>query len=271
MAAYVDYKFKRGFLLDEESLRKIHDILIKRVSLHNGTIMYHLFREDAYSYKTTDVNDLINEENKKGCKIVDLNILVSTIDNKFEFSWNFSSEGSRLKIEGEDRDFVFLLSSDIKDHFNNNIATSLVSSYKILDINLPKIFMVMTLLYLMCSFFIFPSSLQSRKSVEMAINSKDILEKLNFLIKDTKLSLGFETPYFWPLLGMMLYMILDLSGIVPYVIKVLFPTNLFKIGKEKDQQEKLKKLKYNLVWGVLISFLIGAGASLFVWKITLTS
>ncbi|MFD2332261.1 hypothetical protein ACFSR7_23650 [Cohnella sp. GCM10020058] len=277
MAAYVDYKFKRGFILTEENIRKIHDILSKRFHEQNVPILYRVYREDSFSYVTSDVDSLINEDNNKGYRIVELVISVvkSDVENEdINFKLIFSKEGSRLKIEGYNRDFVFLLSSDIKEHYYNNIATSLVSSYKLLNFSLFRIVILITMCYLIYSFIIAPSTLVRTDSsgADAALHSKSIEEKLNFLITNTTLEYALKTfnlSRLWPLLLLPLVIILDLSGTPKYLIKSLFPTNIFHIGREKDYQEKLGKLKGNILWGVIIAFVIGAAASFLVWKLTL--
>lgn len=274
MAAYVKYKFTRGFILNEENLRNIHDILSKRLTGEDVQISYHIFREDSYSYITKDINDIFKETNNKGYKISDFKI--ASKENGLEFHLDFSNDGCELKVEGENRDLVFLLSSDIKNHYKNNIATSLISSYKLWKTDFFRIGIL--ILFLTTIFFYFSSTLGAINSFKVdekvlkdILETDDINSKLNFLItKNNSNNLLEEIPVnIWLMLSLPIVMLLHITGLFKVIMKNVAPTNIYLIGKEKDIQEKMKRIKSNIMWGVVIAFVISVGASLFVWWFTL--
>jgi hypothetical protein len=59
VAAFVDEKFKgRGFVVDEEKLRKINDVLKKRIGDRQDiSLLYEVKRADSFKYTTTDAAD----------------------------------------------------------------------------------------------------------------------------------------------------------------------------------------------------------------------
>lgn len=272
MAAYVDFNFQRGFLLDEENLRKIHEILSKRIQDQDAIIKYHIYREDSFSYKTADINEIVKEENKNGNKITEMIVSVSKTneDDNFFFLLRFSKKGANLKIEDDDRDFVYLLSSDIKYHYKNSISSSLISSLRILKISPIQITTYLMILLLL---YIFTLDIPNRNDthVQALINSSNLDEKLNYLIIHSSLKKNLTLAHYIPLIVIPFIILIQLSGIASSITKFLLPTNLFLIGKEKELYEKRKRFKNNLLWGGLIAFLIGVASSLFVWKITLPS
>ena len=114
MAAYVEHRFKRGFLLDEEKLRKLVNLITQRLGKSEPPIPYKLrvFRADPYSYETSNVEDIVNEDHADWRRITRLQIEASR-QKDFEFELTFSDEGTSLNLDGDDRDQVYLLLSDL--------------------------------------------------------------------------------------------------------------------------------------------------------------
>src|SRR5687767_6503838 len=115
MAAYVEHKFTRGFLLDEERLRRLRDIIAKRTEHANLPLTFKVYRGDSYSYETDSLDDVAREDNEDWRKITRLDVLINGKD-ELSFELTFSKDGAFLKIVGADRDKVFLLFSDIRDY-----------------------------------------------------------------------------------------------------------------------------------------------------------
>src|SRR6266498_3038613 len=114
MGAYTDHKFRRGFLLDEVRLRKIASIITNHiVSKPNATWQwqYKVKRSDALVYTTSSIEDIFAEDNSLSQRIVSIDItLMPESDKSFSLSLLFDTdEGTRLTLEGEDRNFVFVL------------------------------------------------------------------------------------------------------------------------------------------------------------------
>ena len=102
MAAYVEHHFLKGFLLDEEKLRKLVNIINQRLSRSTPPIShkFRVFRADSYSYETDNVEDIINEDNTDWRKITKLQIKALS-EKEFEFDLTFSNDGTDIKINGD--------------------------------------------------------------------------------------------------------------------------------------------------------------------------
>ncbi len=124
MAAYVEHTFKRGFLLDEERLRKLNSIIQERLAKHDPPLShtFRIYRADSYSYETQKVDDVTREDNADWQHITRLQIKTEQKD-VFEFKLSFSEDGTFLKMVGNDRDDVFLLFSDLREYMENEINT----------------------------------------------------------------------------------------------------------------------------------------------------
>jgi hypothetical protein len=68
MGAYVHHQFERGFLLDEERLRKLVHLIAEKLDPEKSGKRYEfkVFRGDAYSYMTNAVDDILKEDNAIG-------------------------------------------------------------------------------------------------------------------------------------------------------------------------------------------------------------
>jgi hypothetical protein len=86
MAAYVEHRFDKGFLLDEERLRKLVSIISQRLTKSEPPTPHNLriFRADSYSYETENVQDVINEDNADWRRITKLEIHAKR-EKEFEF------------------------------------------------------------------------------------------------------------------------------------------------------------------------------------------
>jgi len=51
-------------------------------------------------------------------------------------------------------------------------------------------------------------------------------------------------------------------------IEYLYPTRVFLLGKEIERHEKIKLLRHNILWGIIIAFIVGVIGGIFVWLIT---
>ena len=101
MSAWVEHKFDKGFILDETTLRKLNEIISKRFLniADHPKLIYHIYRDDSYSYVTESLEDIINEHNDAWRKITKLSLENYKMD-EFTFEFIFSSEGAKLEITG---------------------------------------------------------------------------------------------------------------------------------------------------------------------------
>ena len=98
MGAFVEEKFKGGFILDEGKLRKTTDLIEKRSG--DSPVTFKVYRGDSYSYETSDIDDVVNEDNEDWRAITKLEQIVKK-DKELDFKLAFSSEGPSIYITPE--------------------------------------------------------------------------------------------------------------------------------------------------------------------------
>lgn len=128
MTAIANYASDKGFVINEEGIRKINDILVRRgQNLQISSMpVYKIRRSDFFSYETSDIQDLLKEENSQTQKIEMLTVEMTSGDEisvylKFE-------QDTQLKVSGTDRDKVFLIFSDLKQYLQSDINSTVGSS-----------------------------------------------------------------------------------------------------------------------------------------------
>ncbi|MFZ2634452.1 MAG: hypothetical protein WA081_06140 [Desulfosalsimonadaceae bacterium] len=268
MAAYVEHRFKQGFLLDEERLRKLVNLIDQRLSKAEPPIKqnFRVFRADSYSYETTNVDDIVNEDHADWRRITRLQ-LEANREKEFEFELTFSEDGTSLKLNGDDRDQVYLLLSDLREYLKNEVNTCVHISRdtrRILSLVLP---ILLISVFVALAFWKIPDT-PSSEDIQRILNSNDLEEKVNFLIsnkKETNRGLRYTIPL---LILMPLVMVLGITDIAEKVIIFLCPSNLFLFGPQKQKYDRRRRILGNLLWGVLIAFVISLLAGLAVWKLT---
>lgn len=245
MGAHVKHNFKKGFLVDEEKLRKIHDIILKRI--RDDGIEYHIFREDSFSFKTTNVDDIINEDNPKWAKINEIELNSKSKD--FDLNIDFSEESVELSINGENRDDVFLLYSELKDYMSNEVCTLKVT-YRYISSYLSKGIFIAFVFSIICIAFIMSGNQMSEEVTNNIIASNDIDKKINFIIQQNVIqSEEYKILYLFPIFLVPVFIYKPILSIISY----LFPSNLFLIGKEIENYKRKLKLRSNLFWGIIIA------------------
>ena len=304
MGAYFTHNFKEGFLLDERGIKKIHQILVKRLaSLKEPPApKFTIYRLDSFSYTTTDIQELFNEENSKTDRIIKLKLSAETsfissekslgsLVLEFDRSPNIafptiSRPNTTLTIEGEDRDLVGLLFSDLKGYLSNEInvfhgvAQTIVSQGS---------FWLGSLLFLGYPLIrILTLTGQAKRTasidfVNRVLQSNDTNEKLNFLIdflikREIEPASQSSAVLSWSgsLSGILLLVFLAAGGFKyalgiksPKIINYLFPSSLFLFGKEKKEYEEVKERRSKIFWGVIVALVIGVVPSLAAWLISL--
>ena len=260
MGAFVEEKLEGGFVLDEGRLRKIVDLIEKRIS--GIPVQFKVFRGDSYSYETSAIEDVINEDNEDWRAITKLELLIKQGED-FQFKLAFS-EGTSLYITGNDRDSVFLLYSDLKEYLNNEVQTRAPLSEKGARI-ISTLFLVIVMSVIMYPML---SSIANKDHdlIQAALKSTDVNEKLNFLINDRKKSFEGTSPY-W-LIFILLMPLIATTEVFHKVWNFVFPTNLFLFGEKKKRHEARMGLINKVFWGVGVALIVSIVASVLVWKIT---
>lgn len=264
MGAYVEHDFERGFMLDEERLRKIHDLIERRISKYPTplSLRYKVFRGDSLSYETGSVQDVANEDNEDWRAITRLE-LFATEKDIFDFKLSFSKKGVIVEIRGNDRDAVFLLFSDLREYIRNEIlAGRLLARDTARTVSLSlSLLMMMGLLY-----YVTRTMRCDPHLVSKALSSNDLAEKLNLLIQESTAATPGSRAIIWfavlmlvPLLG---------SGAVQAAWNAAFPANVFLFGKRKAAFEKRRRLLSNVFWVIIVGLIVSAVAGVLVWWVT---
>ncbi len=260
MGAYVEEKLKGGFILDEGKLRKISDLIERRIN--GASLLYKVYRGDSYSYETSEIDDVVNEDNEDWRAITKLQLLVKQ-DEQLDFKFTFS-DGASVYITGNDRDSVFLIYSDLREYMKNEVLTKPPLSDKSARI------LGMLLLVAVMSVFMYTilSAIADKDPslMKAALDSQDVNQKLDFLIKDRKEPLQGKSAY-WLIL-VMIIPILATSDLIHKAWNFVFPTNLFLFGDKRKKHEARMGLVSKIFWGVGVAFIVSIIASVFVWKIT---
>jgi len=122
MPAYVEHEFPRGFILDEERLRKLAHLVSERLA-NTGAFQFHVYRGDAFTYTTDSVDEVLKEDNADWRRLTKLE-LRTVAPTDLALFLSFSSSGTRVEIEGTNRDAVFLLFSDLRAYLKEEVNTA---------------------------------------------------------------------------------------------------------------------------------------------------
>jgi hypothetical protein len=115
MNAHLETTFKKGFLLTEENLIKLDDIIRKRLISNdaNAKLQFKVFRVDGMLVEFDTPTAVASEENSSRNAIKRLEIISDGISYKLKLLFD-PKENTDLRIESNDRDLAYLLFSDIK-------------------------------------------------------------------------------------------------------------------------------------------------------------
>lgn len=253
MAAKLNHTFDKGFLLNEEHLRKIKDIISNRVD--ETSIKYNVSREDSFLFKTDKIEDIIKENNLKREKIKEITLTSIDENADIDLKINFELDGVKLSITGADRDTVFLLASELKNYISSEVCTvhQITKHSKLINLVLIGSYLVLI------TSFIANMASPSTSEVNAILDSNNINEKINFLItKDV--NQPFSKYYIVLLVPMMLGGVY-LDDVFNKFASYFFPSNLFLFGKEQERYDKRMDIRSKFIWviaaGLIISIVAG--------------
>lgn len=251
MGANVEHQFQKHFLLNEERLWKIKDILEARFKEYNYSepLAYKITRNDSYKYDTHDVEKIIKESNESWKRIIQLEIYMNSKFNDLNFKLNFSNRGVSVDIDGNNRDQVLLISSDIKSYIENDVANKLsplqVENYSLLLFY--PLFIISFIIYILLD------RIGSRSSIKAILASDDYEAKLNYLISRT---VDFTDLLFLTLLLSVVFIPILFSLFLRYTISFFWPANEFLFGKRIDWYRRRKSLAGKIWWGCIVAFFV---------------
>lgn len=268
----VSYCFSKGFILNEEHLQTISSMIRER---YTEELVYKITKSDSYIYQTSDINEIFKEENSNANLI---NKLVVAIDNSDIINFQLCFEKgkpSTLKIVGEDKDKIFLLYNEIKTYVEKEIT--IIKTFLAYD-TLQSICSILSTFLMLGCFVFMQLMLKNSLSVgtaesEKAINSSDILVKLNYLIVQLGNTDEKSVEYlhiFWPVMFGSIVLIF-LPKIVEFLWGkkgVLRLDDYFLIGKQKNVYDKKMKMRNNLIWTIGIGLVVSIVGGLLVYFFT---
>jgi hypothetical protein len=265
MGAYVDHKFDQGFFLDEERLRKLHDLIASRLAKFERplTPSYKVFRGDSYSYETDSVGDVAKEDNEDWRAIARLEVVAHDPD-VFDFKLSFSDKGLVAEISGDDRDSVFLLFSDLKSYIQDQVLVGRGLSRDVAR-GITMLLMFITMAGFL--FFGLRNLGADPDSAQAALDSHDVAEKLDYLIEARSGDKPRASSYGW-LFAMMALSVLGISGALEAAWRIAFPSNVFLFGARKVAFERRRAFLGRIFWVVIVGLGVSAAAGLLVWWLT---
>lgn len=257
--AILKNKFARGFILNQENVIKLKDIVAQRVNtkLEDYILIAKIYREDSLVYTTFDIDDIFKEENSKRNRIIGIELSVD--HSEFEMHLVFEKDdGCYLEIESNDKDLAYLTFSDTKDYLNSEVLKqSPINTSIVYD----KFFSLIAMLLSMISGLVIASITKKKPQqdvIQRLIEATDINEKINYI-----LNYQINTRPTDILMSLFLGMGSSLITIflLYIIIRKLFPHNIFYFGKEMFRYDKIQDLKSKIYWiivaGLLISIIGG--------------
>lgn len=252
MSAKVSKRFDNRFELNEENIRRIHSDIRKRTPPENHKdIIFEVFREDSLVFRTSEIDRVLSESNDSTQKIKELKIEYA--DNSLNILLKFSaSDGAELTITGEDRDNVYLISSELKEYIQKEVC-HLKSGNHSEKLGAILFFSLM----IVALNFLSGVSGKPVDSAELSkiLASNDSADKLNYLINiaseknQSEQKIKYLT--FAPFV-LMLFIFVPSKKIFNY----FFPGNIFLIGKQITVIANRRGNARNIFWGGLVALAI---------------
>ena len=267
MPAVIKEDFEKSFLLKEENIRRIHDIIKKRLNEkeEKDKLYFRVTRKDHLTYTEKDIGIILNESNSNSDKIEKIDFFVNNGKRQWnDFQLTFDKkDGIQFYFEHEDRDLAYLLYSDLKSYINSDVA--LLGKIEKRE-DLTYFIMMMIPLILLCITITAYPMLRNDTNIllDKGIESKDIIEKLNALMLYNKYKV-----HDWGnaiAVGMTPLYIIAYFGF-RWVKKKYYPKNIFHLGKEIEKYEELLKGKSNFYWGVVVATIVSIVASVIYAKL----
>jgi hypothetical protein len=253
MSAKVSKKFNKKFELNEEGIRRIHSDIRKRVPEDkHKDIIFEIFREDSLVYRTSEIDRVLSENNDSTQKIK--SIKIEYLDDSLNIELIFDDEdGAKLTVIGEDRDTVYLISSELKEYIQKEVSFLSGGNWFNRQVIIAVVFLIS---FIGIIAFNSTSSSQSlSEPLSIALKSTDANEKLDYIInnitnkqvKETRLGLIM----FAPILFFSLFL-LPLGKVLQY----FFPGNIFLIGKQISIIGNRRGFVRNIFWCGIVALII---------------
>ena len=247
---YWDYNFKEGFLLSENSLYKIKDIIEKRLKEiwnENPLINFIVERKDWLMFTTNDVNQIISEYNWLKDSIMRIMIIYDNDNNKITLDFN-PIKDTNLNIEWFSKDFIILLSWDLKDYLSNYVLVFRKFDIKERNKEITIVILALILFYMFYSLYKINST-----DLTNILKSEDINEKINFLIQYKKN----QDQLIPPLLILSPFIVPIFIFWLTWILEYFYPRNIFYFWQSKINYDKKIERRKFFIGSFIISSIFG--------------
>ena len=262
MAAAVQVEYKQTFLLGEEDLAKIDELIRKRTDeLEDFELEYQVHRLDHALITYTSPAEVTSEQNNLAEAIESLRILGTGEAGRVEVTVS-KKRGITLSVYFEDRDKALLLAADLKAYLNSEVlnhwSTKIVNFIQSRDYFFVTVAtsLAIGILYIWWSFPALP---------QFNDNTATDSARLAYLVEVA--SRRAEVDLIFPTLFAPVILILVGLALGP-ISKLLFLPSTFYWGKEISRYNRRQSIRNQLFWIVLVGFLISVAASLASGRLT---
>lgn len=259
MAANVHHKFAGVFVIDEGQLRRLNEIVVRRLpSEHLARYQMTVSRRDSYSFSTGSIDEVCAEENGPSLEVQKIRFECNDESYKFLLDID-SANGVNVRIDGDDRDSVFLIYSDIKAYIDQGVMSKRwlgddPFKWRLLGM---LMMMVAAMLGLMVG-LVSLTSVDAGK-VQATLDSRDVLVKLDYLI-GLKQTMRSEWMTWW-FAAFAVMMMMAMFNVHAKIYAFFFPSNVFMLGRMIRWYESRMKLRSQIFWSVIVASALGIATS----------
>lgn len=245
------HQSERGFALGAEQLRRIDQIFreeLKILKYPVSDVTYSVHQLGKPTYVEIGLADVLDKP-LEGDSIERVTMWYRN-SNCLRCELNFSRNGIELEIEGKDEAHTSSLSSRLRESLSG-VETRRYSWRR--NIRTTLIFLAIALFVgsLVHSFW------RTKSAAQDVMRSQDVIEKLDFLIRDTSMPFTpFEFGFMITALTA-LTMIFLLDDLVAKLFDFQFPLYVFAFGEEIERHKRREKRQAMIFWGVVVASIVG--------------
>lgn len=231
-------KYKWAIVVDEKDLKRLDETIKSTLSPQNEEeniiLKYKIKLSDGSKIETTDINEVVNEQNSKAHSIENIDIVANNQNSSKEINVLLGSSYFQIStisysITGDSRDWVYLTASKIEEIIKN--FKQWYSFFLKLDFGL--------LVFIAILIFMGFISIQPKKEIRGNISLIEYLKIIFIIIT-----------------------LLATIYIIYKFVKYLFPLIIFRIGDGIKRHDTIVDLRTKLFWGIFVTLFISIIAGL---------
>lgn len=260
MKAHIETSLDKGFLLGEEHLIKLSDIIQKRLTSDNveGSILYKIFRVDGALFETESHDSVTSEENSTRNAIKRLEVSVQSDSLALKISFD-PSESIELSVEASNKDIAYLMFSDVKDYLSSEVCSFRSFSFE-KALSSRVVFPLFGMVIPLAALTMLMHN-PSEEAYKAALATENIPEKINFLIERNSQQ---SSPAVLKIMIGVMFAGLILPFTLGMGLDKTFPRHVFYWGKAAGKYDRFVRIREKVIWGVIIAFVIGILSTVFV-------